>query len=58
MINTNIYTYVAFNTCIVEKECTHADFLSNVEEVEEDHERGKASSKLIFTDKMCFLSCF
>ena len=41
MINTNNYTYAAFNTCIVEKECTHADFLTNAEEVEEDHGSGE-----------------
>ena len=58
MINTNIYTYVAFDTCIVEKECTHAEFLTNVEEVEEDHGSGETSSELIFIDKMCFPSCF
>ena len=50
--------YVAFNICFVEKECTEADFLTNVEEVEGNNRRGEASSKLIFTDKMCFPSCF
>ena len=38
------------NTCIVEKECTGAEFLTNVDEVEENHGRGEVSSKLIFTD--------
>ena len=50
--------YVAFNTCIVEKECTDADFLTNVDEVEGNNGRGEESSKLIFTEKMCFPSCF
>ena len=61
MINTNIYKCVAFNICIVEKECTDSEFLINVDEVEEVeqyHGRGEASSKLIFNDNMCFPSCF
>ena len=58
MINTNIYTYVAFHTCIVEKECTDAEFLTNVDEVEEINGRGEASSKSIFNYKMGFPSYF
>ena len=53
-----MYTYLAFNTCIVEKECTDAEFLINVDEVEEVekyHGRDEASSKLMIT---CFPSCF
>ena len=42
-----MYTFVAFNTCIVEMECTDAEFLINVDEVEKYHGRDEASSKLI-----------
>ena len=43
---------------LVEKECTDAVFLINVDEVEEINGRGEASSKSIFNYKMGFPSYF